>query len=370
MTDASSGSVTSHSQLSVVMTTAHVNVTETTGEDTLTSSSSRDAGFYFMGAVILIGIVGGAANALVLYALVASKQHKKQLLIVNQNALDLVSCLFLVVIYTLNISNIILTGLLGYWLCMLLLSENLLWFAIDGSIINLVVITVERYLKVVHPVWSKKKLRKRTMCSLAAFPWVISFIYNMALAFTTSAVIDGVCHAVIIWQSHAAKVVHGVYHFLSFYVIILLIFIVCYWRILVAIRRQASVMAGHAAGGTTQSTAGQRQASQIQSNVIKTMILVCAFYAVAWLPENVYYLLVDLGTELTFHEAGYYAAVFVSFLCICTNPFIYATKFDPVKRCLLSLIPCKKDERHADNVEIWATEHRAVAARIEPPRIT
>ena len=32
--------------------------------------------------------VGTAANALVLYALVASKQHKKNVLIVHQNALD------------------------------------------------------------------------------------------------------------------------------------------------------------------------------------------------------------------------------------------------------------------------------------------
>jgi len=29
-------------------------------------------------------------------------------------------------------------------------------------------------------------------------------------------------------------------------------------------------------------------------------------------------------------------------LSICTNPFIYATKFDPVRRILENLIPCKK----------------------------
>jgi len=33
------------------------------------------------------------ANALILYALLAAKQHKKHPLIVNQNVLDLVSCL-------------------------------------------------------------------------------------------------------------------------------------------------------------------------------------------------------------------------------------------------------------------------------------
>ena len=33
---------------------------------------------------------------------------------------------------------------------------------------------------------------------------------------------------------------------------------------------------------------------------------------------------------------------FLRFLYICANPFIYATKFDPVRRILKGLIPCKK----------------------------
>ena len=35
-------------------------------------------------------------------------------------------------------------------------------------------------------------------------------------------------------------------HDLGFYVSLLLLFIFCYWRILITMRRQASVMAGHA----------------------------------------------------------------------------------------------------------------------------
>lgn len=285
------------------------------------------------------------------------------MLIVNQNALDIASSLLLVLIYTLKICDIVLTGPVGYWLCMLLLSESLLWVAIEASVINLAVITVERYLKVVRPVWSKKKLRRRVMHLLTALPLVVSLVYNMALVFTTSAVIDGVCHGMIVWQNHVAMMVHGVYHFLSFYIVILAIFVVCYWRILVVIRRQARVMAGHVAAGTTQSIAGQGgRSNHIQSNIIKTMILVCAFFAVAWLPENVYYLLVDLGAELTFNETGYHASVFASFLYVCTNPFVYATKFEPVKRSLIRLVPCKTIRRPADDVEIWTTRSIAVAA--------
>ena len=72
--------------------------TQTTYETTETPSTSSVADFIFQCAVVIIGIVGAAANSLILYAMVVSKQHKKQLLIFNQNALNLCSCLFLVVI--------------------------------------------------------------------------------------------------------------------------------------------------------------------------------------------------------------------------------------------------------------------------------
>jgi len=79
--------------------------------------SSRAVDFYFKCAVAVIGAVGTAANALVLYALVASRQHRKHLLICNQNVFDLCSCLLLAVTYPLHLCHFRLTGTLGHWLC-------------------------------------------------------------------------------------------------------------------------------------------------------------------------------------------------------------------------------------------------------------
>jgi len=123
---AEESSATSH--LPVAMTTVQV-----TGATAVTSPSSRGADFYFGCAVIMIGVVGTAANAVVLYAMVASKQHRKHVLILNQNILDFIGSVFLGVTYALKISDIYLRGSLGYWLCMMLVSENLLWCALEAS---------------------------------------------------------------------------------------------------------------------------------------------------------------------------------------------------------------------------------------------
>jgi len=310
----------------------------TTGENgvasTVASSSSRRAAFYFECFVLVIGIIGVAANALVLYALVASKQHKKHELIVNQNVLDLYSCLFLIITYGLKLCNIQLSGSLGYWLCMLVLNENLLWCGVYGSFINLTFIAIERYLKVVHSVWSKKHLQKRVIYAAMAFAWIGAFVHMMVVGFESSAVINGACFGFVIWKSPETGTAYGIFYFLSAYVIVLMIFVFCYGNILCVVRRQARLMASYGNSAQTQS-------NKIQLNVIKTMTLVCAFYAVAWLPENIYFLLMSLNLNLSLLDRGYYVALFVAFLYICANPFIYATKFDPVRRILKALILCK-----------------------------
>ena len=326
------------SQLSVAMTAT--GMTQITGGSTMTSSSSRGTEFYFQCAVLVIGVVGTATNALILYALVASKQHKKHVLIVHQNALDMFSSILMVIINAAKLCNIRLTGSVGYWLCALLLSDSLVWWGTIGSVINLAIITVDRYLKIVHSVWSKKKPRKWMIYSAVAFTWIVSFMFNVVPAIPTSRVVNRACYAYTIWKNKTAHMIYFVSNFVLFYVIIILIFIICYWRILVVIRRQARVMAAHSAADGP-STA-QNLSVQMQSNVIKTMIFVSAFYAISWLPSYVYFLLVTLSPNPTISDDFfYYGSIILAFLYMCTNPFIYATKFEPVKQVLLRLILCK-----------------------------
>ena len=262
------------SHLSVAMTTTVM--TQVTGGNTVTSSSPRGIEFYFQIAALVIGVVSTAANALILYALVASKQHKTHLLIVHQNALDLFASFFMIVSYSTRLCNIHLTGSAGYWLCTIILTDCIIWWGTVASAINLAAITVERYLKVVYPTWSKNKMHNWMIYSAMATAWIISFINNIGVMFPTSGVIDGVCYAYAIWKNQAARAINFIWNFLSFYVVILFIFVFCYWRIVLVIRRQARVMASHHDSG---SSAAENQLNHIQSNVTKTMILVSACYA-------------------------------------------------------------------------------------------
>ena len=228
---------------------------------------------------------------------------------------------------------------------MLIVTDNILWCGINGSIINLAIIAVERYLKVVHANWSNLKLRNWMIYLAMAFAWIGSIIYCNALIFSTGTMINGVCY-IMVFSSDSLKLFWFMWNFISFYVIILLIFIFCYGHILHLIRRQAKIMSSHS---TTESNTSQTQIDQIQTNMIKTMILVCGFYAIMWWPNHIITLVMVLSPNPNhYYDSGYYASsLFLAFLYMCTNPFIYAIKFDPVKETLLRMIPCKKTSNPA-----------------------
>ena len=92
--------------------------------------------------------------------------------------------------------------------------------------------------------------------------------------------------------------------------------------------KQISISRGSVA---TRSSAG--------TNVIKTMILVSAFYVICHLLQAVLYIDMTVGTN-RLAGVNYVACIsrFIQFLYVTTNPFIYAIKFDPVRKVLKEMI--------------------------------
>jgi len=346
--------------MSVKETTAHLSVamatteeTGITGENIMASTTAAGARFYFQLVVVTIGIIGTMANGFVLYALVASKQHKKHVLIFHQNVLDLFACISVFISYAVKLCNVYLAGSTGYWLCMVLVGDKVIWLVSYCLVINLAIILIERYLKVVHPVWSKKNLRRWMIYSAMAFAWIGPVVDQIVVvAFSKITMVSGYCFDVLITEDKSVKLFYRSWYFLSRYVIILMIFIFCYGRILVAVRRQARVVAGHSATGSVQTTSKKK----FQASIINTMIYVCPFYAILWLPNHIVLFLGKLYPHLVKRLiTSYHTTLFFRFLYISANPLIHAFKFDPVKQVIIRMIYCNKTSQQV--TERVATRH-------------
>jgi len=342
--------------------------------------------FYFQYIVIAIGVFGAVANALILYALIAhhlgeSKKRAINLLMINQNLLDLSSCLLLIVTFSVRVSSIYLTGALGYFLCVILISENatqstvyasiinittactrilfafyqefnftqttlLMKFtlATTYSIINLMAITVERYLKVVYPFWSKKNLKRWVIYAAMVFAWIGGPASVAPVVFISTIVKDGVCLSYFVWENEVIMNFIQAWSLITYFFVPVIVFVFCYGRIVVVMRRQIRVMAAHNVEGSAQTNVSKIQSKRLKWNIVKTMIIVSVAFVICWFPTAFYFIIVDNTIQAASDMfAGYSATVILSYLYICMNPFIYAIKHEGVKEKLTGLVVwCKR----------------------------
>jgi len=144
------------------------------------------------------------------------------------------------------------------------------------SIVNLIAITVERYLKVVHPYWSKKHLKRWMIHAAMIFAWIAGILSVAPIAFLRTMIKNGACVFHIMWENPMIKIILSIWYFFSFFFVPVLAFFFCYARIVVVMRKQAKVMAAHNVERLAQMSAAQIQNKRIKWNIIKTMIIVGA----------------------------------------------------------------------------------------------
>ena len=128
------------------------------------------------------------------------------------------------------------------------------------------------------------------------------------------------------------------------FIIPLVIFVFCYWKIISSLRHRAKVAASQrqrqqqqpAAGPSTSTAASSRQSkapSKTQKNIIKTMIIIISCFIVSWLPPQFMIVVMfcdsSLFTSVALHYFSYF---FVTVIYFCANPFIYATGMYPFLR--------------------------------------
>jgi 7 transmembrane receptor (rhodopsin family) len=242
------------------------------------------------------------ANVVVLIALLSNRQLLKSttnVYICNQTIIDSLACMSLMIANLLQIlgQSVSVPTVDRKLRCLLFDSGNILTTTVYASQAGLVVITIERYFKIVHPIKHHNHFRPWMIKAGVIVPWlnglVVWFVPNIA----TVQLINGFCSTVL------HKTVAGIGFLTAGFIwqvpIPIVIFIFCYWNIVAAIRRRLTVIqcrpsVDHLPPGTSSATNATRvqgecsvmrqKDSQTSENVIKTMITVIALYTVCWSP--------------------------------------------------------------------------------------
>jgi hypothetical protein len=120
-----------------------------------------------------MGVIGCLANVTVLCVLLSSKKARGEtvnMFILNQTVLDMLACFLMIVITSVGLSGVTEYNLI---LCILIGGGATTSSAINASAWSLIVITVERYVKVVHPVYHRTHYRRWMTYAAMPLCWLL-----------------------------------------------------------------------------------------------------------------------------------------------------------------------------------------------------
>ncbi|ELT99238.1 hypothetical protein CAPTEDRAFT_201176 [Capitella teleta] len=321
---------------------------------------SGSEGLHFDLLVCLLGVVGLVGNAIVLVVMIGGKKTRRQItgsLIINQSLVDLCCALSVILTYGYNMKPMQRYDLRGREaLCYLLVDKIMLFTLMNASTYSLMVITTERYLMIVTPIFHRNHFTRQRALLLVVLAWLAAYLWTSSPTLPTKFMDENGQCIPFVWGNVEAQKNFGITYVTATFFVPILLFALAYSHVGWVLRKK-TVQVGigpNAPGPETKLT-------RRQVNVTKTMVMVTSAFAMCWTPNQIYYLLFNLGYDLNFTSVGYLITLFMSFVNCCINPFIYAFKLEAFRQGIMKYrqyLPsrCKPDQPHLESDDT-ATSH-------------
>ncbi|KAK2142981.1 hypothetical protein LSH36_890g00021 [Paralvinella palmiformis] len=290
---------------------------------------------------IFIGVLGFTGNTFIVIVMSSCHSVRVQvtnIYLINQGIVDALASLFLTS-FTLTSSDG--TGLSESYndqlLCRLWLTRFPVWGTVMSSTYSLLVLTIDRYCRIVHPFMYKKYFSKRILAVMITFAWLVGPLYNIAWVWPTSVVLNGQCLAFSQWPSIRTAQMVGITMAGLQYFFPLFTFVYCYSRIIAVIRSRVKVAPQPTQLSNQSFRVRATNFRQAMKNTIKTLILVAASFVVCWTVNEMLILMYFLGYPVDFSGTCYQVSVVAVFSNSCINPIIYLAHYDDFRYALRQL---------------------------------
>ncbi|XP_033633295.1 octopamine receptor 1-like [Asterias rubens] len=309
----------------------------------------------------IIGLLGIVGNSLVIFVAVRvpSLRSVTNVLICNQTIIDLTSSVFFVVLYLVPKPQVPENEVAASVLCKLWLSDWPLWGFSVSSTVNLVLLTLERYFAIIHPIKYRRKFSMKCAKCLALIPWFVGPLHELGWALVHVVDSNGDCSPK--WPSLTLQWVLGVVFFIGHYLMPVTLMVYVYTKIVLRLRRdwrspppQAPASASEIGVSyrveigppdiplPNRSPAPEKKRFNLLASrsVLRTLVIVSVSYIICWGPNEIIYLVYNLGGYVEFN--GVYHSLSVIFvLCnMCLNPIIYAFHYEEFRKALRATFSC------------------------------
>ncbi|KAK7940258.1 hypothetical protein WMY93_003584 [Mugilogobius chulae] len=260
--------------------------------------------------LIIIFFVGLLGNTLVIYVVV---RYTKMKTVTNLYILNLALADEL---YILGIPFLCTQNVLSYWpygefLCKIYMTADVM--SQFTSTFCLTMMSIDRYLAVVHPIKSVKWRKPQVAKILNALMWVVSFLITLPVTIFSNVQPDGnACN--ITWPdehnlwSNAFILVTSILGFFGPVVVICL----CYMLLVIKVRSAG------ARAGLTKRRKSERK-------VTRMVVIIVLVFVLCWMPffttnlVNMFYTIPNSSVNV----AIFYILVIVTYINSCSNPILY-----------------------------------------------
>ncbi len=286
----------------------------------------------------LLGCFGILGNGLVIYVILRYKpmlKHFNNLYIINQSIIDFVSSI-LMLMHT-PICNLTpdLRGVSGPLYCLLYTSRVFYWLSVMASTYNLVLLTCDRYMSVVHVVWYKTSMTKKRVYMLLAITWFIGFIIYFPWGIASSGIVNEVCYTWTLYSYPSTRIVLGIFNLLITFPIPTVIMVCCYIKMAAVLKNQGKVSPSHSSHVEKQR---QDKMNKARINILVTMTIMGLCFVCCWASSSIYYFLYTLGYPFQRDTAFYQFTVYATNFNSLINPILYVIFYKQFKKAVKFVI--------------------------------
>jgi hypothetical protein len=353
-------------------TTAGWNATEdqlsATKAFAVSDSTSTSAASRALTQVLLaiIGSIGIFANGYVFITFIVCKDVRNNVtnvFICDQTVLDGLACIALTTTMILQrtAASSYAVGFGKSVLCHFFDGTSFLGASVYASKYSLVVITLERYFKVVHPISHRNNLRPWMIKLGIVVPWAEGLFAGIIPSSTLSRLVDGRCRSTL--QTSASGRIFNMCMFVWHFLVPLTIFIFCYSKILAVVRRQnrtvgevtrgqfvtpggleppltldcVAVRANCAAAQTrkeasTSQDGDDQRFSKTEKKIIRTMLMITVCFIICWFPVDFYQAIYWFLPQMQVSPAGVQFMTLLAYFNVLLNAMIYSSHINVCSR--------------------------------------
>lgn len=270
----------------------------------------------------IFGIVANLLAGIVFLGHRPLRQRIPNYFLVNQCLIDFIAGLLLLLLLTITPSTNDLMSL--RLICFLWRSRLFFTGLYVASMFNLAILTIERYLEVVHPVFHKLWLSRRKVFAALAISWFIGIGFKVIVVIPTVRFADGVCRFSV-YPNGAAFKTTVLCNFCMELLIPVVVVAVCYALMVRSMHRSISP-------SFSLSTCGTSVSARIRKNILKTVLVVVIVMTITLLMKQVVTVGPGFGVAVDPNGMLFKISVLSMYVNCCANPFIYLMKYAEFKK--------------------------------------